>query len=204
MQVYRGTYDCWQNYEFENIRRLLGNREPGFALMLQYLSHIANPFIVETGCARQMDNFWGDGQSSFIFDAVINKQNGSFMTVDLSQDSIDYCISRSSPRTQIIKSDSIQFLKSLNSQLGNQQVIDLLYLDSFDAHEDVLEQSALHHLYEFTTILPNLKKGALVAVDDNWMTANGWSGKGKYIHDYMEKIGVAPIHMGWQFIWQLP
>ncbi len=202
MQVFHGKNLNWEQYKFDNVRHLLGNRAPGFALMLEYLSTIQNPFIVETGCARQVDNFWGDGQSSFIFDYVANKQTGSFMTVDIAKESVDYCISRSSPRCEIILEDSITFLKTLNQEV-NTKAIDLLYLDSFDAHEDVLEQSALHHLYEFITILPCLKKGAMVAVDDNWQTPNGWSGKGKYIFDYMMKINNPPIYSGWQFIWRV-
>lgn len=197
---------------YNDVRNRLGHRIRGFDLIFDYLKQIENPLIVETGCARQEDNYSGDGQSSLLFDKYVNQYGGEFFTVDIAEESVDYCISKmTSPNSHVILDDSITYLKQLNSQLKDQnRKIDFLYLDSFDAPKDkpdVLFMSALHHLYEFTTIIPSLKPGTLVGVDDNWYgNVNGQKsidGKGKFIFDYMSKISNPPILIDYQVFWKL-
>jgi len=197
---------------YNDVRNRLGHRIRGFDLIFDYLKQIENPLIVETGCARQEDNYSGDGQSSLLFDKYVNQYGGEFYTVDIAEESVDYCISKmTSPNSHVILDDSITYLKQLNTQLKDQnRKIDFLYLDSFDAPKDkpdVLFMSALHHLYEFTTIIPSLKPGTLVGVDDNWYgNVNGQKsidGKGKFIFDYMSKISNPPILIDYQVFWKL-
>jgi len=197
---------------YNDVRNRLGHRIRGFDLIFDYLKQIENPLIVETGCARQEDNYSGDGQSSLLFDKYVNQYGGEFYTVDIAEESVDYCISKmTSPNSHVILDDSITYLKQLNTQLKDKnRKIDFLYLDSFDAPKDkpdVLFMSALHHLYEFTTIIPSLKPGTLVGVDDNWYgNVNGQKsidGKGKFIFDYMSKISNPPILIDYQVFWKL-
>lgn len=197
---------------YNDVRNRLGHRIRGFDLIFDYLKQIENPLIVETGCARQEDNYSGDGQSSLLFDKYVNQYGGEFYTVDIAEESVDYCISKmTSSNSHVILDDSITYLKQLNTQLKDQnRKIDFLYLDSFDAPKDkpdVLFMSALHHLYEFTTIIPSLKPGTLVGVDDNWYgDVNGQKsidGKGKFIFDYMSKISNPPILIDYQVFWKL-
>jgi hypothetical protein len=68
---------------------------------------------------------------------------------------------------------------------------------------EVTYKSALHHLYEFMTILPSLKPGALVGVDDNWMVNNEMTGKGKFVGDYMKTINNLPCYSGYQMLWKI-
>ena len=156
---------------------------------------------------RSLDNYIGDGQSSLLFDAYINEYGGEFYTVDISKESVDFCRSKVSEKSVVTQDDSIKFLKRLNSKfIEENKKIDFLYLDSFDAPRDnpnVLFQSSLHHLYEFMTILPSLKSGTLVVVDDCWFENGNLSGKGTMIWDYMSKIEVIPCHVGYQIGWKL-
>jgi hypothetical protein len=193
---------------YDEVRDKIGpHRQGGFDYIFDYLKNIENPLIVETGCARQEDNYYGDGQSSLLFDAYVNEYGGEFWTVDISQESVEYCRGKVSSNSNVVQEDSITFLKQLNSDLIKQnKKIDFLYLDSFDAPREnpqVLFMSALHHLYEFTTILPSLKPGALIGVDDCWMENNMVSGKGKFVTDYMDKIMNAPVYAGYQFFWKI-
>ena len=195
---------------YNDVRNRLGHRQSGFDYIFEYLKSIKEPFIVETGCARQLDNYEGDGQSSLLFDKYIKEYNGHFWTVDLAEESVNYSKSRMTSENSVVTlGDSITRLKELNTILSKQdKQIDFLYLDSFDAprdRPDVVQQSALHHLYELLTIAPALKPGALIGVDDNWIEnrngQNVLAGKGQFVFDYMNKSDRPLKQNGYQLFW---
>ena len=195
---------------YNDVRDKLQHRQSGFDYIFQYLGGYEDPIIVETGCARQLDNYSGDGQSSLLFDKYINKYGGEFYTVDISQESTDYCKSRMTcDKSHVYTNDSITQLKELNDLLQDRNLkIDFLYLDSFDAPRDkpeVVFESALHHLYELLTIAPSLKNGALIGVDDNWVEQkdgnNYLVGKGQMVFDFMQKSGRPLVRDGYQLFW---
>lgn len=192
---------------YENVKPLLGSRINGFDLIFDYLQKVDKPLIVETGCARVENNYAGDGQSSLLFDEYVNEYGGNFYTVDISEESVYFCRSKmKSERSFVIQEDSITYLKLLNKQLlAENKKIDFLYLDSFDAPRDdpeVLFNSAKHHLYELMTILPSLKEGALIGIDDNWVENGKFDGKGKFVLDYMESIKNSPLLFDYQLFWK--
>ena len=196
---------------YDDVRSRLGHRQPGFDYIFKCLKLKQDPLIVETGCARQLDNYEGDGQSSLLFDKYINEYGGTFWTVDLAEESVEYSRSRmTSGSSSVTLGDSVTKLKQLNEILLEQnKKIDFLYLDSFDAPRDepqVVYMSALHHMYELLTISPSLQKGALIGVDDNWVEYKDGqqvlSGKGQFIFDYMNKSGRPIKQNGYQLFWE--
>jgi hypothetical protein len=191
---------------YDDVRSRLGHRQSGFDYIFDYLKQRQNPLIVETGCARQENNYEGDGQSSLMFDKYISEYGGDFYTVDLAKESVQYCQSKVSNKTTVVESDSITYLKKLNQHfLDSKRKIDFLYLDSFDAprdEPDVVYMSALHHLYELLTIAPSLSDGALIGVDDNWIDNGKLAGKGQFVFDYMQKSGRPLCHDGYQLFWK--
>jgi hypothetical protein len=190
---------------YNEVRNRLSIRACGFDYVFQYLRTIDNPVIVETGCARKEDNYEGDGMSSLLFDAYINEYGGSFYTVDISEESINFCKSKMSNKSSITCGDSILYLKKLNEKFQSEdKKIDLLYLDSFDAprnNPQQLWESQEHHFFEFITILPSLKKGALVCVDDNWTENGRPAGKSRLLLKYMNKINNPPALNAYQIFW---
>lgn len=196
---------------YDDVRSKLGHRQVGFDYIFNYLKGVHNPLIVETGCARQLDNYSGDGQSSLLFDKYTKEYGGEFHTVDISTESTDYCKSRmTSDNSHVYTNDSILQLQILNQKfLSEGRKINFLYLDSFDAPRDkpeVCYQSALHHLYELLTIAPSLSPGCLIGVDDNWIETNKqgqyMAGKGQFIFDYMRKINNEPLLNAYQVFWK--
>jgi hypothetical protein len=196
---------------YNEVRDKLNHRMDGFDYIFQYFVDVENPLIVETGCAREMDNYEGDGQSSLLFDKFIKQYGGEFHTVDISKKSTDYCKSRmTSNHSHVYTEDSIAQLKILNQSFEqDNRKVDFLYLDSFDAPRDnpeVIFQSAVHHLYELITIAPSLKPGALIGVDDNWIEQkdgqNYLLGKGQLVFDYMQKSGRPLVQGGYQLFWK--
>lgn len=196
---------------YDDVKHLLDKRKDGFDIIFDYLKKIENPLIVETGCAREEENYL-DGQSSLLFDKYIHEYGGEFYTVDIAQQSVNFCKNKMiSLNSHVTMGDSIEYLKQLNQDFQNQnKKIDFLYLDSYDAPRDdprVVFESSLHHFYEFTCILRSLKPGALLAVDDNWIEQKDEQyvigGKGQMIFEYMMKTGNPPIHTGYQFMWTI-
>ena len=61
----------------------LGRRADGFAAIFKaFQSHHERPFIIETGCLRIPGNWDGDGQSSFMFDALVRDRHGVLLSID--------------------------------------------------------------------------------------------------------------------------
>ena len=85
-------------------------------------------------------------------------------------------------------------------QLVPPRPIDLVYLDSFDLDWQDPHASSLHHLKELCALLPKLRPGCLVVVDDN----AGPIGKGAYVREWMAAIGVRPLFDAYQVGWVLP
>jgi len=184
-----------------------GKRKPTFEVMVKFLDDVRKyreVTIVETGCCRQEDNFEGDGMSTMIFDSYVNEHGGHFYSVDISQENIDFAKSKCiSSNTQNICSDSIPFLFGFNNK---NTVIDLLYLDSYDFDMANPHPSSLHHIFELTAIMPSLRIGSLIVVDDNFNPGNPGEtgvGKGGYIKQFMEHLGKPIAVAGYQWIWQL-
>ena len=182
---------------------MLDKRSTGFDFVFNYLKDIKDPFIVETGCARIVGNYTGDGQSSLLFDKYTNEYGGEFITVDLSPDSVANCRKQMvCPRTAVVESDSVSYLYDLNEKLKTQsRQIDFLYLDSFDYTDHQRMESATHHLKELLAIQDSLKPGALIGVDDNWFNGDQRTGKGFLVLQYLEAYGIKPAFDGYQIFW---
>jgi predicted O-methyltransferase YrrM len=183
-------------------------RAPSFALMINHVMPIHEPLIVETGCARQENNFEGDGMSTTIFDTFIDYHGGEFYSVDINPDNARFAAANAK-KANITCSDSVKFLHQQSKIWSSQnRKIDLLYLDSFDLDLNNLHPSSLHHIFELTAIMPCLREGTMICVDDNpeCVDENGNpidAGKGLYIKQFMDLIGKERIYTGYQWVWKL-
>lgn len=180
------------------------HRAGGFRAM--FLALEARPregiLIVETGGLRQPGNFAGDGQSTVIFDAYVQFRRGQLISVDLdpacAAHTREYCSARAIPVT----ADSVGLLHLL-STLGEERPIDLLYLDSMDLDQDNPTPSAQHHLKELAAIMPRLRPGTLIAVDDNPLVGGKRVGKGYLVEEFLAGIGARKLFDGYQMLWEL-
>lgn len=184
--------------------RLTGKRENGFNVMMSHLDKCRDPLIIETGCARQENNFTGDGMSTLIFDSYINEHGGEFHTVDIDQNNVDFARKHIQGNSGIHCGDSVLFLHNLNLLLTEQsRKIDLLYLDSLDYFPEQELESSLHHIYELCAIRPSIKSGTMVVVDDNFYDYGIFKGKGKFMFEFMQKINCQCVCQEYQCIWVL-
>lgn len=179
------------------IEKTAARRDP-FLYVKNYLDKIKDPFVVETGCVRADNDFAGAGSSTLIWDEYVNEIGGKYISIDITPDCVNFARSRVTHPGSIICSDSVLFLQTLSFLkdfgLGS---VDVLYLDSYDLVPGQPHDSALHHIFELLAAVPLLKMGSLVMVDDN----PDHEGKGKYIRDYMNKIGNQMVYEGYQYIW---
>jgi len=188
------------NYYDKKYANKMGPRRQTFRKIFKLLESKQKNFyvIVETGCARTRDNFLGDGMSTVLFDEFVNFYDGAVFSVDKEKGHCDLANSLTSNKTTVNHSDSVPFLWNLC--VDND--IDLVYLDSYDIdfnNSQIQHLSMLHHLKEFCAILPKLKEGAIIAIDDNRKDG----GKGHYVRDFMNSINKKPIINDVQLIYIL-
>ncbi len=186
--------------ETYNLIKKTGHRKESFSIMIEKLKKINNPLIIETGCARTADNFGGDGMSTVIFDKYIEENNGECISIDINESNIEFA-KQNTKNVKLICSDSVSYLFHLNKELRkSNKNIDLLYLDSFDFQHNNPHPSSFHHIMELLCIWPSCSTGTMICVDDNFPDG---SGKGKYVMQFMNNIGIKPIFYGYQIIWSI-
>lgn len=186
--------------KYNDLINKTGKRKASFDLMIQSILSKTNPLIIETGCVRDINNISGDGVSTLIFDAFALEHGAEFYSVDISDKNVNLAIQNTS-KARISCQDSVVFLYELNKVLRDStKYIDLLYLDSFDAHPHVKHQSSLHHLKELVAIWPSCKEGTIIAVDDNFEDGTG---KGTYVKSFFDDLGIKPIFNGYQIVWKI-
>ena len=178
----------------------LGRRASGFAAIFEAVqSHCKRPMIVETGCLRIPGNWDGDGQSTFMFDALVREHHGVLLSVDITSESIDSARRACSSATQLICNNSIAALHAL-SQIVREPV-SLLYLDSFDLDHSDPMPSAIHHLMELTAARPLIGPGTIVCVDD-YEVGDQRGGKGYLLDKFFSEIRAEVLHSGYQKVWR--
>lgn len=160
------------------------NRE-GLRLALELLEN-RSAIIVETGTSAYGTD------SSRLFDGYVSRFGGRFFSVDISTYPSRRLKLQHSSRTEFFVSDSLTFLGSIQKVLKS-EVIDFVYLDSWDVDWENPTQCAIHGLSEFKLVQPYLKKGSVLIIDD---TPNSLKWIPSEFHDiaikYEQKYGVLP------------
>jgi predicted O-methyltransferase YrrM len=172
-------------------------RESGFRLMVEHLTTINDPLIIETGCARG-NTPEGDGWSTVLWDRYIVENSGKAYSVDITPAHVEFS-TNNVQKLEVVLGDSVKFLYDLGQ---TDVAVDVLYLDSYDFIPGEEHNSALHHILELAGILHRLKSGSLVAVDDCFFKNGERDGKGVYVHKFMENLGKELIHDSYQMIWR--
>ena len=178
------------------------DRATSFSLIFELLDEkVEKDFlIVETGCMRRDHGnlaFGDDGASTYIFDDFINFYDGEVHSVDICKENVDYANELTSNKTTVHCQDSVDFLWNLPKKQ-----IDFLYLDSYDIIRENPHPSQLHHVKEMCAVIDKLGKGSIICIDDHdaFFTGDGKIAKGTYVKDFMDDIGMKPIHEGYQIV----
>lgn len=165
-------------------RGKLGARAIAFDAITDHLESLGRDVtVVETGCMRQEGNWSGDGQSTLVWDALVNMVGGQVWSVDIDRAAVELAQRSTSDKTIVKCMDSVAFLTFMAEASGI--VADLLYLDSFDIDWNNPAPSQEHHERELEAALPMLRIGSIVAVDDN----TDFTGKGYLVGRYADAHG---------------
>ena len=164
-------------------------RYPTAYYMLQLFNDRNVKTIVETGTSRDGDkNCHGDGCSTLIYGYYARIAGGKMFSIDISAQN---CYKAREACTyfgdtvEIIQSDSIKFLREYKGNL-----IDFLYLDSYDFDGNNPDPSQKHHELEIEAAYDKLHKRSIVMVDDCSLKCEG---KCKLVRKYL-------LHRGWKLI----
>jgi predicted O-methyltransferase YrrM len=158
--------------------------------------------IFETGCVRAVNDF-GAGSSTVIFDRLLETIGHGFLTsvditpshVELAQGLVRY------KNSEVLCDDSLSVLSRWSSP------IDLLYLDSFDLDVNNDTPSAEHHLKELKLAWNNLRRPAMLAIDDNFSgeyrpLGHRYKGsKGRLVREHLAELGYRPVLDLHQTVW---
>jgi hypothetical protein len=180
----------------------LGKRADGFAAIFEALTAgPPRPLIIETGCLRIPGNWEGDGQSTFMFDALIRAQGGACFSIDILAVSIETARRACSSAVNLICNDSVAALYTLSQLLRGPAA--LVYLDSYDVDVGNPMPSAIHHALELAAARPLLGPGTLVCVDDYGIGPQP-GGKGLILDQFFTHIGAKVLYSGYQRVWLVP
>jgi glycosyltransferase involved in cell wall biosynthesis len=131
--------------------------------------------LVETGTARDADNWAGDGESTYVFGAFARRYGCRLWTCDIEEANIATARRLTAPfkeHIEYVVSDSVEFLQKFD------RPIDLLYLDSYDFEPDEDPDPPQDHaLREAQAALPALHSQSIVLVDDCSLPHGGKGGK---------------------------
>lgn len=176
----------------------LGKRLPSFELMVRHLKSNPGGYIIETGTARGPESWEGDGQSTLIWDAMVNVSMQQPISIDIHQGAVDNA-SQQTRYVQYICGDSVKTLASFSADTLKK--CRLLYLDSFDWSPALNMESAFHHLAELATVYASLSSGCMIVVDDRH---DDHLGKHHQVEYFFKKLGLEPIFVGYQIGWIKP
>ena len=206
----------------------LGKREGTMRLALKLLEQRGGSRIIETGCAREPDNWSGDGMSTLVFAQWIREHGGSLRTIDNDVDHLAACKLMVGYPIQYTLAHSVAALRR------NRRRIDLLYLDSLDylfgalcdlyggktdldvaiatlrampeaeivaQHHEIIDPSQQHCRAEVSAAMPMLPLGALVLIDDAGLPGGG---KARLAKKLLWDAGWECLADEYQTLWSKP
>lgn len=179
----------------EHLLKVGNHRRPAFLYFVDHIFQIGHaPLIVETGTLRQLNNYEGDGQSSLLWDLLIQYNRGHFVSIDIDAEATKTArgICKGG---EFHTCESVSFLHSYPEA----KEIDILYLDSMDF--DGTPQSAHHHMKELAAIYDRLPSGCLIAVDDCHRPE---AGKHVEVKKFFDVRGIDPVLQSYIHIWVKP
>lgn len=173
------------------------NRDGTFRSTFEALLAKQGPYvIIETGTTRPFGDFASNGQSTVLFDLLVNCFGGRVTSVDIDPNSVKYCREKVSERVTVYCADSVTALAALNEV----SEAHLIYLDSYDFDPHNPHPSSLHHIYELAAIWGRTRPGTLLVIDDCFGADHG---KHAYVSRFLKSVGIRPLFAGYQTAWVL-
>jgi hypothetical protein len=166
-----------------------------FDLAFQLMGQRRARVIVETGSARQgVSGCCSEGCSTYLFAQWAKSHNATLYSVDINPEAIDHAKNATdpvNPEVAFYNMDSVLFLEQFD------QVIDFLYLDSYDFDSNNPLPSQEHHLKEIIAAYPHLRDHSVIMIDDCNLP---YGGKGKLVIEWLQQKGWLLLASAYQSI----
>ena len=118
--------------------------------------------ILETGMASAAGT-----RSTLLFDKYIRKYGGKVWSVDYHQYPVNFNRDKVCSNTKLYHADSVDFITNFEKYTGEKDIkFDVIYLDSYDLDFYNPIPSGTHGLKEYKAVLPYIKSGTLLLIDD--------------------------------------
>jgi predicted O-methyltransferase YrrM len=172
-------------YHFHRWSKSDHQNAQGLRLAINSLSR-TDATIVETGTSAYGTD------SSRLFDLYVRNFSGKFYSVDINTYPSKRLRFAKSKRSQFFVMDSVEFLLNFE-ELTGKKFVDLVYLDSWDVDWSNPLPSARHGEKELSALIPYLRPGTILVVDDTPKTMS-WipSSNQSVAIDFMNQFGVLP------------
>jgi len=147
-----------------------------FKELFKNMISIKEPIILETGIAS------AGTMSTYLFNEYIRKYGGRLWSVDTNQNLVLSNQGNMCPATTLVCDDSVHFLSNWVKNNNNNKV-DVVYLDSYDLDWYNPHPSAMHGLNEYLALIPSLKTGTLLLIDDTPVNPYWLDNRGQLYND---------------------
>lgn len=178
---------------------LLGksDRWDGFCFLMRDQLEREHPVIVETGTLREPGNWKGDGQSTRLWQWIMEHKRGVALSVDRSEKACELA-SRECPKVNVVCQDSVNFLRGF-LPFG----FTLLYLDSIEwgLTREACIDCWMNQVAELAAVWGKLPSGCLIASDDS---QSADVGKPVLTRRLFEALGIQPEYDGYIVCWRKP
>lgn len=189
------SYEEWKK---EFAPKLYNTRRwHGFSHIAQELSKRKKPKIFEIGCIRKKDAWADDGQSTRVWNWIVEHSEGRCTSFDLSVESV--AMARMlCPRVGVYLDDGIKAIA--NNMYGCVDDLDMLFLDGMDFTGPHAYNAWMQHIALLGAAWPRLKPGCLIVLDD---CVDNNEGKHVMIKDFFRRMGNAPKVESYVHIWEM-
>lgn len=181
----------------------LSRRRNNFRMMVEHVLKFSDTHelahIIETGSAWDLDNWEGQGQSTLIWDWLIENCTDRGIhaySIDITPASVE----NSQKQTSHVEYRCADSVITLN--VADVSHCGLLYLDSYDWTSEKNLESSFHHMAELATVWAKLPKGCMIVVDDRHgdMKGKHWMVEA-FLSEYLK---IKPVFRNHQIGWIKP
>jgi hypothetical protein len=133
--------------------------------------------ILESGIAS------AGTQSTYLFNEFVRKYGGRFWSVDVNPELVSKHAPKMCPATSLVCQDSVAFF---NQWVARNEVADVVYLDSWDLDFYNPEPAGVHGLNEYRALVPAIRPGSLMLIDDTPSSPYWIDGRGQVYADMIQ------------------
>ncbi len=173
------------------------DRHRTFHKVLEHLSAVQSPRVIETGCIRAKEDWGGAGYSTYWLGMALEAMGGHLDSVDCTEEHVAFArkwTAQFGDAVTVHQADSREWLQSYNGPL-----IDVFYADSADVGTPQYQEICLGEIQRAVKLL---RRKGYILIDDMSYCQGEWDGKGSQAIPWLLAHGWDIIYGGHQVLLQ--